>query len=277
MNDDDEDDRAPRPVAQKGGNRNRSLALGALAPLALCCLCGTGLVLARGSLARYLARASLAGQGISCGDGFDVALDASFAHAEISPCTCTIDQGAVESFEIVNTMTLDLEGQRVTHVHAGIVRVAMRGEGPAVDAGSLGPVASMLGVPARIGGLVGAASQLASMHPPPIDITTLDVTQGGRVVVTVDALSLDGASPLAIVADEVSLPALTGPLGAHATVTIDALSGTASESDVRLAGDLALTGSAPIVGSVTRSGRVTVTGAALDSDAPDYRVELSSE
>jgi len=267
---DDDDEPKPTPPSK----RNRALALGLAIPLGLCCLCGALGMLARGSFARYLARATLASHGISCGDGFDVTPDATFAHAEIAPCTCAMDQGAVESIELVSSMTIDLDGQRVTHVHAGTLRVAMRPSSPAVEAGSLGPIASMLGVPARIGGLVNAASQLAAMDVPPIEVATLEVTQEGRVTVSVDTLALDGEHPLGLSAHEVTMPALTGPLGAHATVTIDGLAGTASASDVRLSGDLALTGSAPIVGSVTRSGHVVVTGGALDTDAPTYRVEL---
>lgn len=271
MSDDDEDE--PKPVP-RDPRRNRALAVGVAIPIVICCLCGAGLMLARGSFARYVARASLAAQGISCGDGFDVTPDTSFAHAEIAPCTCTMDEGAVASFEIVTPMTVDLDGQRVTHVHAGTLRVAMRGEGPPVEAGALGPLASMLGVPARIGGLVRAASELASMHAPPIDVATLEVTRDDAVVVSVDTLALDGQTPLALTAHEVTLPALTGPLGAHATVTIDAVHGTASASDVHIEGDLALTGTAPILGSVTRSGHAVVTGSALDTDAPSYRIEL---
>ncbi len=266
---DDLDD-APKPAPR----RSRALGVGVAIPIVLCCLCGGLGLLARGMVARSIARAELARHGITCGDGFDITPDASFAHAEVAPCTCTMDDGAVESFEIVTPMTIDLDGQRVTHVHAGTVRVAMRAASPSVDAGSLGPLASMLGVPARIGGLVNAASQLARMSAPALDVETLEVTQEGRVTVSVDALSLDDAHPLGITAHRITMPALTGPLGAHADVTIDAWSGTASASDVRLSGDLALTGSAPIVGSVTRSGRVTVTGTALDTDAPTYRVEL---
>jgi hypothetical protein len=268
----DDDDDPPKPAPT--GNRNRALALGVAIPLVICCVCGGGAMLARGAFARYVARATLAGYGISCGDGFDVAPDTSFAHAEIAPCTCTMDDGAVESFEIVTPMTVDLDGQTVTHVHAGTLRVAMRPSSAAVDAGSLGPLASMLGVPARIGGLVNAAANLASLDAPPIDVTTLEVTQSGQVAVSVDTLAIDGASPLGVTAHQVTMPALAGPLGAHADVTIDALTGTASASDVHLEGDLALSGSAPLVGTVSRSGHVVVSGTGLDGDAPTYRVEL---
>ncbi len=271
--DDDDDDDASRPPPAKASRRPAWIVVGLL-PLGLCCLCGAGLLLGRGALARYVARAALSEHGISCGDGFDVTPDATFAHAEIAPCTCTMEQGAVESFEIVDPLTVDLDGQRVTAVRAGTMRVAMRGSGPPVDAGSLGPLASMLGVPARIGGLVSAASEVARMSPPPIEVATLEVTQGGRPAVSVDALALDGASPLGITAHEVTLPSLTGPLGAHATVTIDGLTGTASGAEVRFEGRLALTGAAPIVGTVTRGGTVTVTGTGLDGDSPAYRIEL---
>jgi hypothetical protein len=143
-----------------------------------------------------------------------------------------------------------------------------------VDAGALGPVASMMGVPQRIGGLVGAAAHVASMHPPAIDVARLEVSQGGRTTVEVDVLALDGADPTGLSATEITLPSLSGPLGASATVTIDGLHGTASASEVRLTGQLALTGTAPLVGSVTRSGEVHVTGTGLDGDAAVYRIDL---
>lgn len=269
-----DDDDEPKPKAAPRGNRNRALAIGVLVPIAICCLCGGGLMLARGSFARYLARAALAEHGISCGDGFDVAPNSDFTRADIAPCTCTVEHGPVESFELVDSVTVDLEDQSVTHVHAGHVIISMRAGAPAVEAGSLGPVASMLGVPARIGAIVGAASQLAAMDVPALEIPTLDVQQGGHTTVTVLALALDGEHPLGLSASHVTLPALTGPLGASATVTIDDITGTATQSDVTIAGDLALNGSAPIVGTVTRNGPVTVSGSALDTDAPSYRIEL---
>lgn len=268
MSDDDE-----RPARR---TRSRGRVIGVLAVVAFLVVgaCFAGMALARRSFFRYAVRAALAGRGISCGDGFDVTPDAAFAHATIAPCTCTLAQGPVASVELIEALTVDLEGERVTHVHAGHLRAAMRDTTTSVEAGSLGPIASLLGVGTRIGGLVGAASHLASLSAPAIEIPTLDVTQGGRTTVTVDALTLDGHTPLAIAAREVTLPALTGPLGASANVTIDALTGTATASEVHLEGDLALNGTAPLIGPVTRSGRVTVTGTGLDGDAPTYRIEL---
>lgn len=272
MREDEDDLRKPAPPTA-AGPRRAIVVLAGLA-LALACLCGIGLLLARGAFAGYAARSALAARGIACDDHFSVSVDTGLTHAEVSPCTCTMDQGPVESFELVDPVRVELEGETITHVHAGHVRVAMRGAGPAVDAGSLGPVASMLGVPARIGSLVGAASQLASMHAPQTEIPVLDVEQNGHASVHVETLAIDGRSPLAITASQVTLPALSGPLGASATATISDLAGTASATDVQLSGDLALTGSAPIVGTVTRNGHIVVTGTALDTDAPSYRIEL---
>jgi hypothetical protein len=267
------DDDTPKPVP-KSGNRHRALAIGIAIPLVLCCVCGASGMLARGAFARYVARATLAGYGIACGDGFSVSPDVGMHHAEVAPCTCTMDDGAVESFEIVTPLTVDLDGTRVTHVHAGTVRVALRPESASVDAGALGPLASVLGIPARIGGTVHAASQVAGMDAPPVEIATLEVTREGEVTVAIDALALDGADPLGISIHQLTMPALTGPLGAHASLTIDDLAGTATASDVHMEGELALTGQAPLVGTVSRSGRVTVSGSALDTDAPTYRVDL---
>lgn len=277
--DDDDDDVLPRPKeGQKkragAADPGRALAVLGVLALLLVCLCGGGLYLARGLFVGYGARSALAARGIVCDDDFAVSVDASVTHADVSPCTCTMEEGPVASFTLVEPVAVELEGEIVTQVRAGQVRVSMRGEGPAVDAGSLGPLAAMLGVPARIGSLIGAASELAVMHAPATEIASLDVEQGGRTTVHVESLALDGASPLGITATEVSLPALSGPLGASATAEITGLSGTASASSVRLSGELALTGSAPIVGSVTRGGHVVVSGSALDTDAPSYRIAL---
>lgn len=276
--DDDEDEgprlSRPRTGAVGSTSPRRALVALALVPLALCCVCGTGAALGRGAVARYLARSLLAGHGITCGAGFDVTPDASFAHAEIAPCTCTMEDGAIESFELVEPVTVDLDGQTVTHVHAGSVRLALRGAGPSVDAASLGPIASAMGVPARIGGVVNAAARIAEASPPPIEATHVEVDQGGRPAVTLDGLALDGGHPLAITVHEVALPSLTGPLGAHATATIDDVSGTATPSEVHIEGQLSLSGAAPIMGTVTRSGTVTVSGTGIGSESPTYRIEL---
>jgi hypothetical protein len=236
--------------------------------------CLASATLGRRAFFRYAARAALAGQGVTCGDDFDVTPDASYAHATIAPCTCTVASGPIQQIELVDAVTVDLDGDRVSHVHAGHVRIAIRADAAQVDAGALGPVAVTLGVPARIAAIVAAASHVATLHPPALELAALEATISDRPAVTIDALALDGRSPLGLSARAVTLPALTGPLGTTATVAIDALSGTATASEVHLEGDFTLDGNAPILGAVARHGHVRVTGTELDGSAPSYRIEL---
>lgn len=237
-------------------------------------MAGAGALALRDVVATSLARGALAAHDVSCDDRFSVAVDSDLAHATLAPSRCTFGAGAIESFELVDPVRLDLDGTRVTHVRTGNVSVVMRGEGPAIDAGVLGPVASVMGVPARIGGLVGAAADIARLDPPAIDVPHLDVLRDGRPAVTVEALSLDDARPIAITATRAALPGLAGPLGAHADLTIEHVTGTTSVDDVRLEGDLTLSGSAPLLGDVSRAGHVVIHGEGLGSSQASYRIEL---
>jgi hypothetical protein len=254
--------------------RRRLYGVIAIVTIALLASCVIGGVLARRAFFRYAARAALAGEGITCDGAFDVVPDGAYAHASIAPCTCEVSSGPIERIELIDEVTVDLDGDHVTHVHAGRVRASVRAATGSVEAGSLGPVAATLGVPARIGAIVAAASHVAALHPPAVEMTTLDVMQGDQPAVEIETLALDGRSPLGVTAHAITLPSLTGPLGATATVTIDGLSGTATASEVHMTGDLALDGTAPILGNVTRRGHVVVGGTGLDTASPTYRVEL---
>lgn len=262
----------PERPARAPSRRAWWLALSLLA--GGCCVAGVGVLSLRDVVATALARSSLAAHGVSCDEDFALSVESGLAHASLAPCTCTLEDGAIASFELVDPVSLDLDGTRVTHVRTGTVSVVMRPEGPAIDAGVLGPIASVMGVPARIGGLIGAAADVARLDPPAIDVPHLDVVRDGRPAVSVESLALDAARPIGVTAARASLPGLAGPLGAHADLTIEHVTGTTSSEEVRLEGDLTLTGSAPLLGEVSRAGRVVLRGEALGSSHATYQIEL---
>lgn len=268
----DEDDEPPAVAARGPRPRHAMMALGAVGVL-LCLLCGGGLLLARGWIARRAARAALEARGIVCDDDFALSIESS-ERARIEPCTCTMEDGPVASFELVDAVTVTLDGETPTHVSAGHVRVTMRDGGPAVDAGALGPLASMLGVPARIGSLVDAAARASAADVPAADVAEIEVRHDDATTATVTGLVLDGRAPLGIRTESVTLPDLRGPLGASATVGVEGLHGTASPSEVHMEGELSLSGTAPMLGTVTRTGHVVVEGTGLGGDAPSYRVAM---
>lgn len=272
MRDDDDDDDRPRP-APDTRPRRALIALGAVG-VVLCVLCGGGLLLARGWLARRAARAALESRGIVCDDDFALSVEGGGTAATIAPCTCTMEEGPVASFQLVDPVTVTLDGETPTHVHAGHVRVSMRGAGPAVDAGALGPLASMLGVPARIGSLVDAAARASAAGVPATDVDEIEVRHDEATTATISGLALDGRVPLGLRTESITLPDLRGPLGASATVGVDGLHGTATAGDVHLEGELSLSGTAPLLGTVTRTGHVLVEGTGLDGDAPTYRIAM---
>ncbi len=276
----DDDDLAPRASAAsttpKAASRpRRAFAVGLLVPLLLACSCGGCSLLFRGSIAGAIAASALASHGITCDD---LSVDVSIAldEATIAPTTCQVDAGAIERIELVDPVSADLVMFSPTHVRAGQVRVALRGEAPVVDGGVLGPVAALFRIPERIGLLIRATSEIAAMGPPPVDVEALEVVRGDRVSVSVEALALDGASPLGITAREVTLPTLEGPLGAHADARIDAIHGEGTADDVTLTGALHLDGSAPLVGEMHQDGRATVEGSALTSASPSYGIRLGA-
>ena len=272
MREDDDDDDRPKPAPDT--RRPRVLmALGAVG-VVLCLLCGGGLLLARGWLARRAARAALELRGIECDDAFALEVDGGGETATVAPCTCTMEEGPVASFELLDPATVTLEGETPTHVHAGRVRVSMRSTGPAVDAGALGPLASMLGVPARIGSLVDAAARASEAGVPATDVDEIEVRHDDATTATVTGLALDWRAPLGIRTESIALPDLRGPLGASATVGVEGLHGTATPSEVHMEGELSLSGTAPLLGTVTRAGHVVVEGTGLGGDAPTYRVAM---
>jgi hypothetical protein len=261
------------PAAKPGSRRPRMFAIGLLMPLVLACACGSCSVLLRNTVAGSVAGAALAARGITCDD---LSIDVSLAldQATIAPTTCHVEGGAVEQIELVDPVTADLVMFSPTHVGAGRIRIGLRGEAPAVDAGALGPVAALFRIPERIGLLVKATSEVSAMGPPPIDVGTLEVMRGDHVSVAIDALALDGAAPLGITAREITLPSLDGPLGSHADVRIDALHGQGAADEVTLTGTIHLDGSAPLMGEMHRDGEVTVRGTALTSASPSYAIQL---
>lgn len=276
MADEDSDERVSAPSAKSvkpGDRRPRLLALGMLVPLVAACSCGGCSLLFRGAIASAMAESALASRGIVC-DELSIDLGLAMDQATIAPTTCHPDHGAVETIELVDPVTAELVAFSPTHIEAGRVRVGLRGEAPSVDAGTLGPVAGLFHVPERIGLLIQATSEIAAMAPPAIDVGTLEVMRGDQVSVAIDALALDGHTPLALTAHEVTLPSLDGPLGAHAEVRIDALHGDATAEQVTLTGTIHLNGGAPLMGEVHRDGEVTVEGSALTSPSPSYTIRL---
>ena len=215
----------------------------------------------------------LGSRGVTC-DALTLETSLALDRATIAPTLCHFADGAVESVELLDPVAIDLVMFSPARVRAGRVRVALRGEAPSVDSGVLGPVAALFRIPERIGLLIRATSELARMDPPPAEVTTLDIMSGARPSVSIDELSLDGASPLRITAREATLPSLEGPLGAHALVRIDTLHGEASADRVTLTGTIHLEGSAPLMGEMHRDGEVTVEGASLTSSAPSYAIRL---
>jgi hypothetical protein len=265
-----EDEPGTKPARDR---RPRVFAIGLLIPLVLACMCGSCSILFRGTIAGGVAASALASRGITC-DELSIDVTLALDHATIAPTTCHAESGTVETIELVDPVSADLVMFSPTHVRAGGIRVGLRGEAPVVDSGVLGPVAGLFRVPERIGSLIRATSEIAAMGPPPVDVTTLEVMRDDRVSVSIADLALDGASPLGMSAREVTLPALDGPLGAHAEVSIDLLHGDATADEVTMTGALHLDGSAPLVGEMHRDGEVTVEGSALTSASPSYAIRL---
>lgn len=261
---------APRGVS------TLAFVLGGLGTL----LCGSGLALpfVADAMATSMAASHLAAHGLVC-EGLSLDVSYDLARAEVAPTRCTRttdDDVDVEALELVDPAFVDLVLFEPTHARMGRVRVHLRADDPGtgVDLGALGPVASILRIPSRIASATRAAAEVARHGLPPAEVSTAEIVRGENVRVTMTDVTIGGGSPMTFTIASMSLPALEGPFGTNASVSIFEVTGDATASSCTVRGDLQIDASIPLVGDVHRRPAVTIAATALDGPSPDWTVSF---
>jgi hypothetical protein len=241
--------------------------------LAACCLLGGAAVLLEDAYATSVLADQLAARGVECDERFAVDATPTLDAATIGPTTCTVAEGAVESFELLDPVTVELDaGLEPRHVRAGRVRVSVRFDPPVVTGTGLDAIMEALAVPQRLGLLVSGAAELARADLPRIDAASIEVERSGEGVAALAGVTISGGSPLEIEAERVDLPQISAPLGTRATIAIAPLTGTATPERVELEGDLDVDATLPVVGETHQEVHVRVAGEGLDSATPTFRI-----
>ncbi|MDQ3030881.1 MAG: hypothetical protein M3Y87_00555 [Myxococcota bacterium] len=261
--------RAARP-------RSRWVGCLALAIVAGTCLVCGGAALMRSPIATSIARARLLERGIECDDRFAVEVSWTLDDAIAAPTFCTVRSGAIESFELIDPLRVAIEDQQPSRIDGGGVRLTLREAALPADPepGEWGSILEALAIPDRVGLLMGGLAQLATSDPPPMELSSLEVVRRGESVASLAGVHVDGATPLGVRVDRIALPALAGPLGAHAAASLVALESTSTPAEVEVTGELQLEGSLSILGALRHEERLRIVGTALDTPSPSYRVEL---
>lgn len=243
-----------------------------------CCLFGGGLAVLSDPIATSVARDRLAEQGIECDDRLSVDLGWALDVARIAPTTCTMREGDVAAFELLDPVTIELgEGFEARLVTGGRARVVTRIDPPVVHASGLGAIVDALEIPDRIGMLVAGAARLSGDDLPQIEMGSIEVARDDRVSALLTGVHLVGrtaTTPLALRVDRADLPAIAGPLGARATIAIAPMSAEATPSHATLEGDLRIDASLPLLGGLQRDVHLAVVGDGLDGPTPRYDIQM---
>lgn len=226
------------------------------------------------------ARSELGARGVQCDERFSVDVSPLLASATVTPTRCTVAEGMVESFELLDPVVLDVDGLRPSHVRAGRVRVALRTDPPAVRSARWGLALQMLAIPTRLGLVVTSASRLAGSGLPKSEVASIEIVRSEHTLVTLRGLTADGAVPLHLHADRVELPplaervpdALTGitPLDARAEIT--PLDMTATAKRVELEGDVVASALGALFGAASQRFHLSLTVDRLDGPAPTFHL-----
>lgn len=226
------------------------------------------------------ARSELGARGVECDERFSVDVSTMLASATVTPTRCTVAEGMVESFELLDPVVMDVDRLRPSHVRAGRVRVALRADPPAVRSARWGLVLQMLAIPTRLGLVVASASRLAGSGLPKSEVASIEIVRSEHTLLTLQGLTADGAAPLHLHATRVELPplaervpdALTGitPLDARAEIT--PLDATATPKRVELEGDVVASGLVAMFGQASQRFHLSLTVEGLDGPAPTFHL-----
>lgn len=261
-----------RPRARRGAAR--IIGCFALVLVALsCAVCGVT-ALGRHAIVTHIARERLRDQGIECDARFAVEVSWTLDEARIGPTWCSLSGGAIESLELIDPVRIAIAGREPTRIEGGMVRVTVR-EGamaPSTGIGAWSAVLVALAIPERVGALVGGLAMLAARQPPPTELTSIEIVRRGEPIASLSGVHVDGAQPLGVRVDRLTLMSLGGPLGARAEAAITAIESTSTPSRVELAGELDVDAALPFVGAQRLRQALRITADALDTPAPTYRV-----
>ena len=87
-------------------------------------------------------------------------------------------------------------------------------------------------------------------------------------------MTIGGGSPMTFTIARMELPALDGPFGTNASVSLNDVSGDATAATCTVRGDLQIDASVPLVGEIHRRPGVTITATALDGPSPSWNVSF---
>lgn len=264
--------RVARPPAGRGGG-GRVAAGCALAVVGVACLLGAGVALAKDAIATSVARDRLRERGVECDERFAASIAWSLDEVVIAPAYCTLGEGPVESVELIDPVRVALEGGEPAHVDGGAVRAILRGEPPAVRAGGFHAALAAIEVPERVGMIASGLARLAGSELPATELASLEIARHGTgAIATLAGVHADGASPLGVRVDRVSMPALAGPLGASATAALRAVEARATSRRVEMEGDLEVDAALPILGALRQSTHLVLIGEGLDGAEPRWEL-----
>lgn len=248
-----------------------------------CCLLTGGLAVLADPIATSVARDQLAQRGVECDERLAVALGWTLRSARIDPTSCTLSEGDVAGFELLDPVTVELNGLDPTRVTGGRARVISRIEPPVVSASGLGGVLGVgamldtVAIPQRVGMVVAASARLSATELPAVELGSVEVVHGERVGIVLTGVHLvgrHGTTPLALRVDRAELPVIEGPMGLRAAITIAPLTTEATPQQATLQGQLRVDAQLPIVGGIQHEVPITVTAEGLDGPSPRYDLQM---
>ncbi|MEQ9082105.1 MAG: hypothetical protein RLP09_50035 [Sandaracinaceae bacterium] len=224
--------------------------------------------LARGVIATSMARDELDRRGLVCDERFSLEVSALFDEATIGPTRCTRAEGIVEAIELLEPVTVQLDGVSPESVAASSVRLTLRDRD--VRGGeSWARELSRLRLEQRVAGLIKGLSELSAMSLPPTTVGQVEVIRAGERIATAEQMVLRPGASLGADARRISFVAGPGGVG---RLELTAVTGQATRPSVHLEGRAsASAGIGPL--SVTRSGTFAIDATALDTASPRFNLD----
>lgn len=229
-----------------------------------------GAWLLRGTIATSVARSELETHGLRCDERFVVSPSALFGELTVGPTRCTHDGGLIEVIELTGDATLELEGFTPSALRANGVRLVLRDRNLRGGSGWAAEL-RRLHLEQRVAGLVKALSELGGMRLPPAHVGRAEVFRGGDELATIDGLVLTPGDRMGVAIDRAVFTAVMGA----ARLTLSGVTGTATRSDVRLQGQATARAGVVLLGTFSTGGAFTLDASALDTAAPELRLQAS--
>lgn len=251
----------------EAARRGKTLLL--LAVLLLLAAIPLGAWLLRGTIATSLVRDELAREGIVCDERFEVEPSALFDAASIGPTRCSHEGGIVEAFEVLGSLTVDLDGFDPAAVQADSVRLVLR-EGEVQNGDGWAQVLGRMRLEQAVAGLVKGLSELSALDLPPIVAGNVEVTRGAQTLATASGLALEPGETMRVAADRIAFASPAG-LG---RLELTGVTGTATVARVQLAGRGDVSLGAGLLGLLSTGGAFRLDADGLDTGRPRFSLRL---